>query len=312
MNEREELSGTLTSTSDRDCRSGLSVGIGVITWRLWIPRLQRLKRRRERRSSSSRPSLWSLTTRDLCGGSNRFKDYEQSIPVNNEEENVDAMDSEVARKLASYTAPKSTLKDKPRGMGEDLDEELKRLYAFAAGDKTPDLSGRTFQDVIQEYELRREKEKMLRAITKEEEERKAARLVSRTDENLLETFQRVCFTHWCTLLLQIYRLCGTVFLICIGGDNPACYTPTSVKDKWYTGFPHLGQMPRTQASLSYRTPIMGPLCSTGFNQTSRDAVYMQWPTSAMMYAQSYEQFRHAVFQAPYIQQPLSFDYSQNH
>lgn len=79
-----------------------------------------------------------------------------------------------------------------------------------------------------------------------------------------------------------------------------------------TGFPHLGQMSRTQASLSYRTPIMGPLCSTGFNQTSRDAVYMQWPTSAMMYAQSYEQFRHAVFQAPYIQQPLSFDYSQNH
>lgn len=78
------------------------------------------------------------------------------------------------------------------------------------------------------------------------------------------------------------------------------------------GFPHLGQMPRTQASLGYRTPIMGPLCSTGFNQTSRDAVYMQWPTSAMMYAQSYEQFRHAVFQAPYIQQPLSFDYSQNH
>lgn len=68
--------------------------------------------------------------------------------------------------------------------------------------------------------------------------------------------------------------------------------------------PQLGQMPRTQASLSYRTPIGNPFCATGLNQTSQDAVYMQWPTSAMMYAQSYDQFRHAVFQAPYYcQQP---------
>ncbi|KAK9266520.1 hypothetical protein L1049_012511 [Liquidambar formosana] len=82
-----------------------------------------------------------------------------------------------------------------------------------------------------------------------------------------------------------------------------------------TGFPQLGQMPRTQASLSYRPPsnsVMSPVCPPGLNQTSRDAVYMQWPSPAMMYAHSYEQFRHAVFQAPFCQQPLSFDYSQNH
>ncbi|XAR69533.1 hypothetical protein NMG60_11001159 [Bertholletia excelsa] len=77
-------------------------------------------------------------------------------------------------------------------------------------------------------------------------------------------------------------------------------------------FPHLvGQMPRTEGSLSYSTHIMSPFCATGFNQTSRDAAYTQWPTSAMMYAQSYDQFRRAVFQAPYCQQPLSFDYSQS-
>ncbi|KAG5552283.1 hypothetical protein RHGRI_010386 [Rhododendron griersonianum] len=172
----------------------------------------------EKRAPEQQLASLTLVTydKDLCGGSNRFEDYEQSIPVNNEKENVDAMDSEEARKLASYTAPKSTLKDMPRGTEEDLDEELKsfireklreeeyktligvrltswdlkrrirkklrkdeyktsrdRHYAFAAGDKTPDLSVRTFQDVIQEYELWREKEKMLRAIAKEEEERKA-------------------------------------------------------------------------------------------------------------------------------------------
>ncbi|XP_057970221.1 uncharacterized protein LOC131159369 isoform X2 [Malania oleifera] len=82
-----------------------------------------------------------------------------------------------------------------------------------------------------------------------------------------------------------------------------------------TGFPQLGQMPRSQASVSYRSsssPMMNPY-ATGLSQTSGDAVYMQWPSPAMMYAHSYEQFRHAVFQAPFCQQqPLSFDYSQNH
>ncbi|PSS33500.1 R3H domain-containing protein [Actinidia chinensis var. chinensis] len=92
--------------------------------------------------------------------------------------------------------------------------------------------------------------------------------------------------------------------------NMQKFQPTFVQ--YDTGVPQLGQMPRTHASLSYSAPIMSPFCPTGFNQTSRDAVYMQWPTSAMMYAQSYEQVRHAVFQAPYCQQPLSFDYSQNH
>ncbi|CAL5351095.1 unnamed protein product [Camellia sinensis] len=38
--------------------------------------------------------------------------------------------------------------------------------------------------------------------------------------------------------------------------------------------PQLGQMLRTQASLSYRTPIGNPFCATGLNQTSQDAVYM--------------------------------------
>ncbi|XP_059463529.1 uncharacterized protein LOC132192269 [Corylus avellana] len=79
-----------------------------------------------------------------------------------------------------------------------------------------------------------------------------------------------------------------------------------------TGFSQLGQMPGT---LSYRppsSPAMSPFCAMGLNQTSTDAGYMQWPSAAMMYAHSYEPFRHAVFQAPFSQQPLTFDYSQNH
>ncbi|KAF7112638.1 hypothetical protein RHSIM_RhsimUnG0209500 [Rhododendron simsii] len=62
------------------------------------------------------------------------------------------------------------------------------------------------------------------------------------------------------------------------------------------GFPQLGQMQRKQASISYRTPVMRPFSVAGLNQTSGDAVYMQWPTSAMMYAQSDDQFMHDVFQ----------------
>ncbi|KAL5743661.1 hypothetical protein ACOSP7_026521 [Xanthoceras sorbifolium] len=80
-------------------------------------------------------------------------------------------------------------------------------------------------------------------------------------------------------------------------------------------FPQPGQIPRTQASVSYRpsaSPVMSPFCAMGLNQTPMDAAYVQWPSTAMMYAHSYDQFRHAVFQAPFCQQPLSFDYSQNH
>ncbi|KAJ1405262.1 SUZ domain [Sesbania bispinosa] len=80
-------------------------------------------------------------------------------------------------------------------------------------------------------------------------------------------------------------------------------------------FNQLGQMPQTQASLGYgppSSPLMSPFGAAGLNQTSRDGAYLQWPSAAMMYAHSYDQFRHAVYQAPFGQQPLSFDYSQNY
>nr|XP_043609813.1 uncharacterized protein LOC122581635 isoform X2 [Erigeron canadensis] len=77
--------------------------------------------------------------------------------------------------------------------------------------------------------------------------------------------------------------------------------------------PHLAQTPNAQAPLGFRSPPMNPYAVMGLNHVSRDAVYMQWPSHSMMYAHSYDQFRHAVFQAPFCQQqPLSFDYSQNH
>ncbi|KAG8372166.1 hypothetical protein BUALT_Bualt12G0038200 [Buddleja alternifolia] len=77
-------------------------------------------------------------------------------------------------------------------------------------------------------------------------------------------------------------------------------------------FPQPGQIPLPQASFNYRSPVMSPYCAMGLDQTSRDALYMQWPSHSMMYAQSYDQLRHTFLQAPFCQQPLSFDYSQNH
>ncbi|KAL2480795.1 Single-stranded nucleic acid binding R3H protein [Abeliophyllum distichum] len=76
--------------------------------------------------------------------------------------------------------------------------------------------------------------------------------------------------------------------------------------------PHLGQMPVVRASINYRSPVMSPYHAMGLNQTSRDALYMQWPTQSMMYAESYDHLRQTIFQAPFCQQPLSFEYSQNH
>ncbi|MFS8001557.1 putative R3H domain, SUZ domain, R3H domain superfamily protein [Helianthus anomalus] len=78
--------------------------------------------------------------------------------------------------------------------------------------------------------------------------------------------------------------------------------------------PHIGQHPngQSQTPVGYRSPGISPYPVVGMNHISRDAVYMQWPTHSMMYAHTYDQFRHAVIQAPFCQQlPLSFDYSQN-
>ncbi|KAF2320483.1 hypothetical protein GH714_027651 [Hevea brasiliensis] len=110
--------------------------------------------------------LASLTTltfdKDLYGGTDRDA-YVTSIPVNDEDD-FEVGDNEVARKLASYTAPKSLLKEMPRG-GDEMDDggfkkpskiidreddyrrrRLNRVIspdrhdAFAAGEKTPDPS----------------------------------------------------------------------------------------------------------------------------------------------------------------------------
>ncbi|KAL2326705.1 hypothetical protein Fmac_025763 [Flemingia macrophylla] len=61
----------------------------------------------------------------------------------------------------------------------------------------------------------------------------------------------------------------------------------------------LSQMSQSQASPGYgppSSPMINPLGVTGLNQASGDAAFLQWPSAAMMYAHSYDQFRHAVFQ----------------
>eukprot|EP01018_Ginkgo_biloba_P035429 Gb_20157 [translate_table: standard] len=159
-----------------------------------IARLQEERRKKEQELAA----LSSVTfDADLYGGINRFEGYERSIPVNNdEEEDQDATEREVARKLASYTAPKSLLKDLPRGGGGDDDDDfgfkkpqriidreddyrkrrLNRIIspdrndAFAMGDKTPDAAVRTYADVMREEAFKREKEETLRLIAKKHQE----------------------------------------------------------------------------------------------------------------------------------------------
>ncbi|KAG9444264.1 hypothetical protein H6P81_015604 [Aristolochia fimbriata] len=159
-------------------------------------RIQEERRKKEQ-------ELASLTAvafdKDLYGESNRFEGYERSIAVNEDEEDQDAGEREVARRLASYTAPKSVMKELPRGMEDEdvgfkkpskiIDREdeyrqrrLNRIISperndpFAMGEKTPDVNVRTYADIMKEEALKREKEETLRAIAmkkKEEEENKA-------------------------------------------------------------------------------------------------------------------------------------------
>ncbi|KAJ4838578.1 hypothetical protein Tsubulata_018231 [Turnera subulata] len=85
--------------------------------------------------------------------------------------------------------------------------------------------------------------------------------------------------------------------------------------QYETGFPQSSQMAKIQPSMGHGPPassVMSPFCAMGSNQTAMDAAYVQWPSAMLMYTHSYEQFRHGAFQAQFCQQPLSFDYSQNH
>ncbi|KAL5548011.1 hypothetical protein UlMin_003242 [Ulmus minor] len=146
-------------------------------------------------------SLTSVTfDTDLYGGADKDS-YVSSIPVTDDDENLDAMDNEVARKLASYTAPKSLMKEMPRG-GDDEDgggdlgfkksqriidredpyrlRRLNRIISpdrndpFASGEKTPDPSVRTYADVMREEALKREKEETLRLIAKKKKDEEEA------------------------------------------------------------------------------------------------------------------------------------------
>ena len=59
----------------------------------------------------------------LYAAPDKFAGFETSIAANEDEEEQDAMEKEVSRKLASYTAPKSVLNDLPRG--EITDEQVR-------------------------------------------------------------------------------------------------------------------------------------------------------------------------------------------
>ncbi|XP_057429488.1 uncharacterized protein LOC130722689 [Lotus japonicus] len=145
-------------------------------------------------------SLTSVTfDTDLYGASDRDA-YHTSIPANDDDDNLDAIDNEVARKLASYTAPKSLLKDMPSAPETDADlgfrksqriidreddyrqRRLNRIISperhdpFAAGEKTPDPSVRTYAEIMQEETLKRKKEETLKLIAnKKKEEEEAAK-----------------------------------------------------------------------------------------------------------------------------------------
>ncbi|KAL2628794.1 hypothetical protein R1flu_013480 [Riccia fluitans] len=153
-----------------------------------IARVQAERRKKEKELAAFTSVSFD---KDLYGAGNRFEGYDRSIPVDEEEdEPQNPLERVVAKKLASYTAPKSVLKDLPRGEVTDealgfrkpqriIDREddyrkrrLRRALspdrhdAFATGSKTPDVSVRTYADVMKEEMLKREKEETLRLIAK--------------------------------------------------------------------------------------------------------------------------------------------------
>mmetsp|Transcript_47675 Transcript_47675/g.91031 ORF Transcript_47675/g.91031 Transcript_47675/m.91031 type:complete len:1376 (-) Transcript_47675:178-4305(-) len=125
----------------------------------------------------------------------RFGGYEQSIAVDEDEADAaDEREQSLAKKLASYTAPKAILNEIPRSETTDEDmgflkpqriidreddyrkRRLNRLIsparndAVAMGDKTPDAAVRTYADIMREQQHNREKEQTMRNVAKKKEE----------------------------------------------------------------------------------------------------------------------------------------------
>mmetsp|Transcript_13864 Transcript_13864/g.50490 ORF Transcript_13864/g.50490 Transcript_13864/m.50490 type:complete len:1279 (+) Transcript_13864:124-3960(+) len=133
---------------------------------------------------------------ELYGG-DKYEGLETSIAVG-DEDMVDEREQAVARKLASYSAPKEILREvagpapddsafgKPQRITDrESDYSKRRLQrtlsparndAFAMGDKTPDVNVSTYAERLRENQLDREREETYRKIAnkqKEEAEQKA-------------------------------------------------------------------------------------------------------------------------------------------
>ncbi|KAG6411756.1 hypothetical protein SASPL_129840 [Salvia splendens] len=158
--------------------------------------IQRLKEERQKMEKDL-AALTSLTFDTDLYSSNKFEGYEQSIAVNEDDDNADPAENEIARKMASFTAPKQYYKETLRSGEEDemsgfkqpgkiIDREddyrrrrLNRIISPERNDpfqdKTPGPEVRTYVDVMKEEALKRKEEEVRREIAKrkkEEEENK--------------------------------------------------------------------------------------------------------------------------------------------
>ncbi|KAI3963381.1 hypothetical protein MKW98_022803 [Papaver atlanticum] len=163
-----------------------------------IAKTQEERKKMEQQIASLSTVTFDTEFYDSTG--NRYEGYESSIAVTEEEETVDPSLSDVPRRLASYTAPQSLMKDIARSAeehnnnnnnGSGLNETSRRIIdredeyrrrrlnqvlspdrvdAFALGDKTPDPSVRTYAEIMKEESLKREREETLREIAKKKKE----------------------------------------------------------------------------------------------------------------------------------------------
>lgn len=106
---------------------------------------------------------------------------------------------------------------------------------------------------------------------------------------LIDSFKSVCFCRYIRNLPNSQNFGLTQFQM---------YNVQPPYLQYDTVLPQLGQMPNTQASPTYcySSLVLSPYGASGPYQSSMDAVYVQVPSPAIMYAQSYDQLRHAVFQ----------------
>ncbi|GKB40092.1 hypothetical protein Tco_0885034 [Tanacetum coccineum] len=107
---------------------------------------------------------------DVYNADNRFQGYNTEIPLNDDDETADAMNNELAMKMASYSPHKSMMNDIPHGADDkSLLFRQRDTLLLLVGIRRLNLRQGGYAEIMREAALKREKDETLKDQSQDKE-----------------------------------------------------------------------------------------------------------------------------------------------